>query len=891
MKPQKGDGMNSTCQHLLISLLVCPCVYTHYRETRIDPIKAEASALLIEECNADDYQICSRLLNYEHMSHDDMRAAIETMSDIVERRHTELSDNTLAKLMEWLESYAARLREADASGDAIEDLDADTKDTRTTTRSLSTPVSGTKVQIGSGNIDGADVIGANALQNDTGLRLDYSQGSTSNQTFNINKNGSAIITIDDSVPHVKIQDRQLDLGSNDITNVGNFSVSSLSVDSVSDDGSGHVTFNSPVEVGNNAIQSTSTDSTLTITQDSNSSDGTAEDLTIETVDSSANNAVGNIVLAADSNNASAADIVLKTSTTERARIDSNGLNVDNLTDNGSGQISIGNTLDLNGNRLTDATGDVRLGSAIDLYGNTLKDSSRSDITLGSTLDVNSNNINNVSTVNNTGANLTLDTTSSGNVNLSAADNVTVTSGEFDIQTGTVNNSTGSLTITTNSGDLSLNPASEIDASSNNIKNVGNLGIDTLSTDSISDNGSGQITLNSPVEVGSNAIQSTAQDSTLTITQDSNSSDGTAENLTIKTVDSSANDAVGDIILSADDAGVSTNSVIFKTANAERARITANGVVTDNIIDNGSGTITFGNTVDLDGNNLTDGTGDITLNSAIDLNGNNLKDSSGSDITLGTALNANSNDINNASTVNNDSANLTLETTTSGDISLSPVGSINVNSNTITNASTIDGGTGSSVTIQTATASDSANDTKSITIDAQESETGDAANIDLNIGANNGNLIATNLKTGSGTALVIDSNGNILEDSSSKRFKRDIQSCEDDIADRVLNLEPVSFYRNNQENSRKEYGLIAEQVEEHVPELVTYGSDGQPRGLMYNRVAPLMITSMRKQQDTIHELEATVEEQHEQINELYMQYASLQHEVQQLRELMTQMTRN
>ncbi|MCP3685798.1 MAG: tail fiber domain-containing protein [bacterium] len=78
-------------------------------------------------------------------------------------------------------------------------------------------------------------------------------------------------------------------------------------------------------------------------------------------------------------------------------------------------------------------------------------------------------------------------------------------------------------------------------------------------------------------------------------------------------------------------------------------------------------------------------------------------------------------------------------------------------------------------------------------------------------------------TGSTTALMIDGSGNLVIDSSSKRFKENINY--DDInSDFILNLKPAYFNRIG--TSILELGLIAEDCESIYKNMVNYEKDGK-----------------------------------------------------------------
>ena len=118
---------------------------------------------------------------------------------------------------------------------------------------------------------------------------------------------------------------------------------------------------------------------------------------------------------------------------------------------------------------------------------------------------------------------------------------------------------------------------------------------------------------------------------------------------------------------------------------------------------------------------------------------------------------------------------------------------------------------------------------------------------------------SSLPTGSGTAVVIDSSGNIRKQSSTLEHKEDVRDLEVD-EDRLLDLRPVSFRWKPEHGGDEDVGLIAEEVAETMPELAWHepAADGQgmvPAGVRYDKLGVYLIDVVAKQRDRIEELEA------------------------------------
>jgi hypothetical protein len=114
-------------------------------------------------------------------------------------------------------------------------------------------------------------------------------------------------------------------------------------------------------------------------------------------------------------------------------------------------------------------------------------------------------------------------------------------------------------------------------------------------------------------------------------------------------------------------------------------------------------------------------------------------------------------------------------------------------------------------------------------------------------------------------VVIDSNGQLGTVSSSRRYKFDIAGMRD-ATEGLMRLRPVTFrYRAHGENAPLQYGLIAEEVAEVYPELVTRNKDGEVETVMYQFLAPMLLNELQKehrrneeQQKTIDRLERRLE---------------------------------
>jgi hypothetical protein len=119
-------------------------------------------------------------------------------------------------------------------------------------------------------------------------------------------------------------------------------------------------------------------------------------------------------------------------------------------------------------------------------------------------------------------------------------------------------------------------------------------------------------------------------------------------------------------------------------------------------------------------------------------------------------------------------------------------------------------------------------------------------------------VVGNINTGQGVTEIYLMNQNVrtndnvsfnsITETSAERYKENIQSLENNP---ILNLRPVTF--DWKETGEKDYGLIAEEVNEHLPELVKKNEEGVVEGIKYSKLTSLLIKTVQDQQSTIEEL--------------------------------------
>jgi hypothetical protein len=130
--------------------------------------------------------------------------------------------------------------------------------------------------------------------------------------------------------------------------------------------------------------------------------------------------------------------------------------------------------------------------------------------------------------------------------------------------------------------------------------------------------------------------------------------------------------------------------------------------------------------------------------------------------------------------------------------------------------------------------------------------------------------------------------------SSRRFKDQIVDM-GDSTNKLFQLRPVTFFYKPQYDDGShslQYGLIAEEVAKVYPEMVVYDKDGQPSGVKYQMLAPMLLSELQKQHTIVGTQQDELQTQLQQIKaqrheidglklQLQQQNASLQERLTRL----------
>lgn len=106
-------------------------------------------------------------------------------------------------------------------------------------------------------------------------------------------------------------------------------------------------------------------------------------------------------------------------------------------------------------------------------------------------------------------------------------------------------------------------------------------------------------------------------------------------------------------------------------------------------------------------------------------------------------------------------------------------------------------------------------------------------------------------------VLIDSTGQLGTVSSSERYKDDIEDIGPE-SDMIHALRPVTFVYKSDQSKTKQYGLIAEEVNEVFPHLVIYDKEGLPDTVKYHELPVLLLNELQKYVATIEDLRERID---------------------------------
>jgi len=122
----------------------------------------------------------------------------------------------------------------------------------------------------------------------------------------------------------------------------------------------------------------------------------------------------------------------------------------------------------------------------------------------------------------------------------------------------------------------------------------------------------------------------------------------------------------------------------------------------------------------------------------------------------------------------------------------------------------------------------------------------------------GDVRIDGLPTGTSTPLHISATNRLVRSTSSRRYKDNIKPLKPgSSADAFLKLQPVSY--NYIESGEPDIGLVAEDVAELIPELVTYDQEGRPEAVKYDKGFLYLLEIVRRQKEELTRRDAIIDE--------------------------------
>ena len=147
----------------------------------------------------------------------------------------------------------------------------------------------------------------------------------------------------------------------------------------------------------------------------------------------------------------------------------------------------------------------------------------------------------------------------------------------------------------------------------------------------------------------------------------------------------------------------------------------------------------------------------------------------------------------------------------------------------------------------------------------------------------------------GSAVYVTATGQLGVQGSSERFKTDIAPMPA-LSEKLQQLRPVTFHYRTDPKAVRQYGLIAEEVDQVYPELVIRDDAGKVQGIHYEELAPMLLNEVQKQQRALKEQQTTIKVlssqnalQAAEIRELKQRQDLFAAQAEQLRQVQRQLT--
>jgi hypothetical protein len=136
-------------------------------------------------------------------------------------------------------------------------------------------------------------------------------------------------------------------------------------------------------------------------------------------------------------------------------------------------------------------------------------------------------------------------------------------------------------------------------------------------------------------------------------------------------------------------------------------------------------------------------------------------------------------------------------------------------------------------------------------------------IGFNVGGTTGESSVTRIAnirgkttTQAAIACLVDTTGQLGTTSSSLRYKMNISDMGDDSS-AILKMRPIKFNYKTHPDDPLQYGLIAEEVNEVMPQIVVRDLDGEIESVQYHILPALLLNELKKLDQKVRELQQVV----------------------------------
>ena len=126
--------------------------------------------------------------------------------------------------------------------------------------------------------------------------------------------------------------------------------------------------------------------------------------------------------------------------------------------------------------------------------------------------------------------------------------------------------------------------------------------------------------------------------------------------------------------------------------------------------------------------------------------------------------------------------------------------------------------------------------------------GATATSKMSLNATTGNLQITGSFTAGGDVTAY----------SDKKLKDDVKVIENAV-EKIKQVRGITFIRNDIEDSKRQAGVIAQEVEKVLPEVVGYDKDRDTKTVAYGNMVSLLIEAIKEQQETIDKLTSRIDD--------------------------------